>query len=602
MKYHVIDNSLKDLGKIVLWQYDKAVRLLSVMKHMQVLYHCAVEQFWDWWTKRVLSIDTLDAFGCSLWGMFLGVPRPTIIDGNGTKRLIATSVYRKILKGAFYLTKASSSFEDKLGYIEIVFGVSGEDSLSKWTVYVSEYGWTTNIDELNDRYQTGRAYQEGDIFWWSSDSDQIGGNWKCLRYIKASDNISFESLHDNGWIAATKEYTNGMRDDDTVLLKLIDPEGIVRKIGGAPSNSLSVSVEYTMGETTIRAEATRRRKCGVSLSDNYDLTINYAKSPYYDEMHKDQKALFEQKINELLPYPLGIGIPNNYVTGWVVGFNGQSNVLYQPNRSYSTGDVFGFAENNGEGRNYICVESITENENKSFDSIRGKVRKTDEGGPFVGTFSEDIKSYLDFRNISQKFCLPPSSYSTSLVADQGIVPKLVIHAGYSYGVVHNYNGDCIIFGANKISSRTAIDKGELFIGYDQGIYKIFLNTSDRVLVVQPKSDEEYMSKIEDFYKSYAPYFDYIVSEDYSAESLCGCASALARKWNCPTFTAYQASTFIPGTTYGATRCIDIDGELRRFTKGVYKCPDKKTAIEASVPLECAGVHGWYPYIPVDNRL
>lgn len=404
MKYHVIDNSLKDLGKTVLWQYDRAVRLLSVMKHMQVLYHCAVEQFWDWWTKRVLSIDTLDAFGCSLWGMFLGVPHPTVKDKDGKEYLIATSVYRKVLKGAFYLTKASSSFEDMLGYLEIVFGVSGDDNLSKWSVYVSEYGWTTNIDELNDRYQPERAYEEGDIFWWSEEDNPIGSNWKCLRYIKAAENTSYQDILDAGWIEQTNEYTTGMRDDETVLLKLIDPEGIVRKIGGAPSDSLSVSVEYKMGETTIRAVATRRRKCGVSLTDNYNLTMSYSKSPYYDEMHKDQKALFEQKINEFGPLPLGIG-DGRVVEQWVFGFEGQQNERYKTGVSYEEGHIFGYVDAEGHGFNWKCKEAISVDENTSFNAIKGKLGKTAEGAPFIGGldsgrfFADIVTGFYHYRDL-----------------------------------------------------------------------------------------------------------------------------------------------------------------------------------------------------------
>ena len=140
MKYHVIDNSLNNLGKTVLWQYDRAFRLLSILKHMQVLYHCAVEQFWDFWRTKILSIDTCNSFGCSIWGLFLDVPRPMIIDKNGNERQIVPSVYRKLMKGAFYLMKADATFYDILGYVEIIFGISGENTLSPWTEYVNEYG------------------------------------------------------------------------------------------------------------------------------------------------------------------------------------------------------------------------------------------------------------------------------------------------------------------------------------------------------------------------------------------------------------------------------------------------------------------------------
>lgn len=286
MKIHEIDNSLKNLGKTVLWQYDKAVRLLALLKHIQVTYHCAVEQFWDYWRSRVLAIDTCGAFGCSVWGIFLGVPRPTVFDPtSGTERLIATSVYRRILKGAFYLMKASSSFEDILGYLEIVFGVGGNDSLSKWSCEVSEPGWSTNVNDLNkDDYEP----------------------------------------------------------DGTILLELIDPEGIVRKIGGAPVDALEVSVSYEFGDTTITARIFRRRKCGITLVDNGDMSMTYGKSDFFEEMHRDQRLLFEQHLEEFCPYPLGIKT-NEPVPTCVLGFDEDPKpsdyTYYQPNVKYSKGQI-----------------------------------------------------------------------------------------------------------------------------------------------------------------------------------------------------------------------------------------------------------------------
>jgi len=435
MTNHVIDNSLKNLGKTVLWQYDKAVRLLSVIKHMHVLYHCAVEQFWNWWRTKVLSIDSCGAFGNSVWGTFLGVPNPTIIDPDtGVERFVTQSVYRKLLKGAFYLMKANSSLSSILGYLEIVFGVDGKNNLTKWSSYVSEYGWTTNVDELNFSYQADRSYSEGYVFWYDTKGDGIGNNWKCKQDIKAnqeykiattyktgdvvwhrdenrivkyyvfisdvsySENVSFESITDKieeteeivntsfetlfkaNLIEKTQEVPTGSDSDGTRFFKLFDPEGIVRKITGNNSDSLSMEITYEFGDTTITAKATRKRKCGVTIHDNEDMSFEYMKTPYFDEMLRDQKYLYEQKLLDICPHPLGV-LTNEPVEEFIFGFEGQeppSEKEYKAFIAYQKGSVFWYWDRTGTGEAFYwrAKEDISSSTNVSFNSISKYIEKT----------------------------------------------------------------------------------------------------------------------------------------------------------------------------------------------------------------------------------
>lgn len=385
---HVIDNSLKNLGKTILWQYDRATRLLSIIKHLQAIYHCAVEQFWDFWRVKVLSIDTCGSFGNSIWGLFLGVPNIEVTDREGgTEHFLAPSVYRKVLKGAFYLMKANSSMESILGYLEIVFGIDGRESLTKWEAEVSEYGWTTNVDELNFRYEAGREYKEGFVFWY--DGEGYSGNWKCKRDILPSENTSFAALvsPEEGLplIARTEESCTETNTGSTILFQLIDPEGIVRKITGGNRDALSLEIKYQFGETLITATAGRRRKCGVKIVDNQDMTMTYAKSQYFSEMHRDQQALFEQKIDEICPLPLGVcRSDKKIVETWLFGFDGQQpDDMYESGKAYSEGDVFGYVDEEGHGFHWKCLSIVSAQENQSFDAIKGKLEKTDEGDPFV---------------------------------------------------------------------------------------------------------------------------------------------------------------------------------------------------------------------------
>lgn len=556
MKIHEIDNSLKNLGKTVLWQYDKAVRLLSVMKHMQVLYHCAVEQFWQFWTEKVLSIDTCGPLGCSVWGIFLGVPRPTVKGDDGKEHLIATSVYRRVLKGAFYLMKASSSFDDILGYLEIVFGIGGDENLSKWAVYVSEYGWTTNIDELNDVYKSGVAYGKGDIFSYDRTGDGTLSNWKCTKAISAAENTSFDAIEE--YVAATNEPTNGTGDDETLLLKLYDPEGICRKIGGAPNNSLSITVEYEFGETTIRAVATRRRKCGVTLTDNQNLSMDYGKSEYYDEMHRDQKALFEQRLDDFCPFPLGIKT-NIPVGRWTFGFKGQSSLMYEPNKAFENGQVLGHVLDDYRCCNYECIEDISAAENLSFEAIEGKVKKTHDGGPLIQSFSEMTPPYLDVRMAYRRYSLQRIAFLAS---------------------------------KNQSDWVSIISPKGLFVGLENGLYKIFRNTSNLYLFVSWINipDETWGDSGRSNVNIYG-------ADTTTMETHLASFARVARLTNCQVVPYSLAITPQANTYYAAGSTILVDGKWRTFNKGITTGNELsvKEIIDASYPEPNAGMHDWYPY-------
>lgn len=468
MTNHVIDNTLTNLGKTVLWQYDKAVRLLSVLKHMQVLYHCAVDQFWSFWVEKVLSLDTCNAFGASLWGMILGVPRPTVKGEDGSEHPIAVSVYRKVLKGMFFLMERTSSSTDFMGYLEIIFGIDGALSLSKWTSSVSEYGWYTNIDELNGEYKSGQRYEKDDIFSYGDN------NWLCLDTITSVENTSFDAIRSK--VQRTQKKTTVNERSDTILLKLYDPNGIVRKIGGAPKDSLSITVTYDIGDSTITATATRKKKCGVKIIDGEDMTMTYTKSEYFSEMHRDQQALYEQYPNEFLPYPLGIKT-NAPVEVWFFGDTPDEvpKGRYKKNKAYSKGDVFGYVDDrDGHGFNWECLDDISAEENTSFDAIVGKLRKTMAGEPFIATFADDDPPYIDYR-VRQYPFYERYDRSISFIRKYG-VDRVVLGNGVNY----NPSPDV----SEKYARKTilAVDKYEPFVALLNGGCYIFTSSLPLIII------------------------------------------------------------------------------------------------------------------------
>lgn len=165
MTNHVIDNSASDLKKVVLWQYDKAWRLLSILDMMKKYYDAAVTHFWDNWRLHVLDIDHCDDFGASVWGILLGVSRPFITDEvTGIHRVINIDTYRRILKAVFFRFKCSCAYDEimgraddtsedneiLIGYLQILFSVGSD--LSKVGVRLKDNMDMSIVYEKNEPY------------------------------------------------------------------------------------------------------------------------------------------------------------------------------------------------------------------------------------------------------------------------------------------------------------------------------------------------------------------------------------------------------------------------------------------------------------------
>lgn len=130
MKNVKIDNSVvEDMGRVVLWQYDKAPNLLGMLSIIESYFRDSTESFWgkradddtyDGWIKNVSDIDTANDFGLSVWGIVLGIQRPTVVVDNTTKT-VSQDFYRRLLKGKYWLMRSNFSNYALNKYLSIVF-------------------------------------------------------------------------------------------------------------------------------------------------------------------------------------------------------------------------------------------------------------------------------------------------------------------------------------------------------------------------------------------------------------------------------------------------------------------------------------------------
>ena len=91
-----------DLSKVVLWQYDEAEKIKTIVKNQQNFMDINVEGFFEYLKQNVFNLANADSIGLSIWGALLGVPRPTYVDGGETKTF-TDEQYKLLLRARIYL-------------------------------------------------------------------------------------------------------------------------------------------------------------------------------------------------------------------------------------------------------------------------------------------------------------------------------------------------------------------------------------------------------------------------------------------------------------------------------------------------------------------
>ena len=66
-----------DMSPVVLWQYNDAERLKAIIANEQAFLDENVSSFYKDFNRDVLNITTANTFGLNVWGILLGVPRPS---------------------------------------------------------------------------------------------------------------------------------------------------------------------------------------------------------------------------------------------------------------------------------------------------------------------------------------------------------------------------------------------------------------------------------------------------------------------------------------------------------------------------------------------
>lgn len=74
-----------DLLRAILWQYQDAEGLQSILNSKSAWYIENQTTFWNNWRRDVFDLTTANDFGCAVWGIILGIPLSIGIPGSGDR-------------------------------------------------------------------------------------------------------------------------------------------------------------------------------------------------------------------------------------------------------------------------------------------------------------------------------------------------------------------------------------------------------------------------------------------------------------------------------------------------------------------------------------
>lgn len=119
---------LIDLEKSILWQYDKATKLNSLITQKQSWYKTNVTDFITNYFNNIFNLKTANNFGLAIWGKILNFPRQ-ITKRDNTILELSTEQYRFLLKAQILKFKMKCTIPEINRYLRIIFNESNNNNV-----------------------------------------------------------------------------------------------------------------------------------------------------------------------------------------------------------------------------------------------------------------------------------------------------------------------------------------------------------------------------------------------------------------------------------------------------------------------------------------
>lgn len=82
-----------NLLQALLWQYNDAKKLQSLLTSKEQWYAVNQTQFWTDWTRDVFNLRTANDFGLSVWAVILDVPLSFELNGTGARPVFGFGIH-----------------------------------------------------------------------------------------------------------------------------------------------------------------------------------------------------------------------------------------------------------------------------------------------------------------------------------------------------------------------------------------------------------------------------------------------------------------------------------------------------------------------------
>lgn len=110
-----------DLQKCIIWQYDKAKKLQTLINKKESWYLQNVTNFIRDFFWNIFNLDTATEFGLTIWGKMLGLDRNVVFIG-GQSHYLTTEQYRFLLKGqVLKFNMKNVSVPEINNYLRVIF-------------------------------------------------------------------------------------------------------------------------------------------------------------------------------------------------------------------------------------------------------------------------------------------------------------------------------------------------------------------------------------------------------------------------------------------------------------------------------------------------
>lgn len=139
-----------DLLRHILWQYNDATRLQTLIEGKQAWYETHQERFWSDWIRDVFDLQTANEFGLSVWGRILGESRDIKTEyqkpnhpafgfgagrknfgrgnfrrGSGSSLTLSLDQYRLLLRLRYFKLVSRGTVAEINDYLARLFGDRG---------------------------------------------------------------------------------------------------------------------------------------------------------------------------------------------------------------------------------------------------------------------------------------------------------------------------------------------------------------------------------------------------------------------------------------------------------------------------------------------